>query len=228
MPSRATPTAARSSSATRSAPRSPRRRPPPPPRSSWARTLPCGRIRSRALLERTAADVERRDRLLECPLGRDPLAGWGRVDVTAALERLTDGTLPRADAFEPNDDAGAWSRPFAAAADDRRDVDYWDDQIDVYSVTLSKAQRLFVRLSPPATDRGEASCSGSRGRSASRACARRVSFRAAQSARVGAQERLSRTPRRRPASTSSRSRCRRRRLRARRTGSRSRAPLSGA
>ena len=144
------------------------------------------------LLERTASDVNAETGCSKCNPRRDPLAGWGRVDVTAALERLTDGTLPRADAFEPNDDAGAWSRPFGPPRTIAATVDYWDDQIDVYSVTLRKAQRLFVRLSPPARTAVKVMLwkPGTKRVEGLRAP---VSFRAAQSARVGAQERLAYT-----------------------------------
>ena len=46
-----------------------------------------------ALLTRTAADVSAASGCSYCPLGRDELTGWGRLDVTAALRAL-DGELP--------------------------------------------------------------------------------------------------------------------------------------
>jgi subtilisin family serine protease len=94
------------------------------------------------LLERTATDLG--------PPGRDRFTGWGRVDVLAALTRLTSGApLPPPDAYEPNDDAGPWSHalpplPRTISAT----LDFWDDDVDVYRVALHEGQRLFVRLTP--------------------------------------------------------------------------------
>jgi hypothetical protein len=106
-----------------------------------------------ALLSRSATDVSAVTGCRYCPLGRDPLTGWGRLDVSAALAALT-GPLPAADAFEPNDDAGEHAYPLWGAQ--RRIVatlDYWDDQSDVYRVQLQRGERLFVSLvGPTGTD----------------------------------------------------------------------------
>ena len=56
--------------------------------------------------------------------------GWGRLDIAGALAAVRAGRVPAADAFEPNDDAGAraatlWSR---ASRTIRATADYWDDQ----------------------------------------------------------------------------------------------------
>jgi hypothetical protein len=147
------------------------------------------------LLERSADDVDAATGCDKCPLGRDAYTGWGRLDVSGALANLTQGPPPpRADAYEPNDDAGPWAHRFGPPRTITATLDYWDDQIDVYAVTLAKGQRVFARLSPPArvatrlvlwkpgTDRVEGL---------------RVppGNRAAQSATVGFQERLGyRTP----------------------------------
>jgi hypothetical protein len=98
------------------------------------------------LLERTATDLEPKSGCVACPLGRDHMSGWGRLDVAAAIAGL-DVQLPMRDHFEANDDAG--SRAFALPGDDRRisaTVDFWDDQDDVYAVHLGKGQRMYVGL----------------------------------------------------------------------------------
>jgi hypothetical protein len=103
------------------------------------------------LLERTADDVNAATGCSKCPLGRDAYSGWGRLNVQNALLELTNGPpLPRADAFEPNDDAGPWAHKLGPARTISATLDYWDDQIDVYAVRLGRKQRLFARLSPPA------------------------------------------------------------------------------
>ena len=62
------------------------------------------------ILERTATDASGGNGCRRCPLGRDAYTGWGRLNVAAAVAALA-GTLPPADAFEPNDDAGLAARP---------------------------------------------------------------------------------------------------------------------
>jgi hypothetical protein len=101
------------------------------------------------LLERTATDETPRTGCPRCSLGRDRFTGWGRLNVRAALTRLTIGLpLPVPDAYEPNDDAGVWAHPFGPPRTIRATLDYWDDQIDVYSIKLVKGERLYARLSP--------------------------------------------------------------------------------
>lgn len=102
------------------------------------------------LLERTAVDANAATGCKQCPAGRDEFTGWGALDVQGAIEVASAGGpfAPR-DALEPNDDAGAWAYPLwgpkgrTVAAT----LDYWDDQVDVYSVVLRKGQRLYARLS---------------------------------------------------------------------------------
>jgi subtilisin family serine protease len=102
------------------------------------------------LLERSAADDTPATGCPDCSTGRDPLTGWGTLDVASALTLLTSGSpLPPPDAYEPNDDAGPWSHalpplPRTISAT----LDYWDDNIDVYRVTLKKGQSLYARLTP--------------------------------------------------------------------------------
>ena len=101
------------------------------------------------LLERTATDEGPATGCVMCPGGRDRFSGWGRLNVAAALTRLTGPLrLPQPDAYEPNDDAGPWSHalpplPRTISAT----LDYWDDDVDVYRVQLRRGQRLFLRLS---------------------------------------------------------------------------------
>ena len=92
-----------------------------------------------AILEQTAVDGEPSSGCRICPLGRDALTGWGRLDVTAALAAL-DGPLPAADRFEPNDDAGG--QAYTLWGPRRRieaTLDFWDDQNDVYRIHLRRA-----------------------------------------------------------------------------------------
>jgi subtilisin family serine protease len=102
------------------------------------------------LLERSADDATSGTGCSACLPGRDPLTGFGTLDVQAALSLLASGSLPPVDRYEPNDDAGPWSHalpplPRTISAT----LDYWDDQVDVYRIHLSKGQRLYARLTPP-------------------------------------------------------------------------------
>jgi hypothetical protein len=103
------------------------------------------------LLERSADDVNASTGCPICPPGRDSLTGWGRLDVANALTMLATDALPAPDRYEPNDDAGPWAKPFGPPRAITASVDFWDDQVDVYKVTLQKGQKLFVRLSSPTT-----------------------------------------------------------------------------
>jgi hypothetical protein len=99
-----------------------------------------------SILERTAVDLAAETGCAACPLGRDHLSGWGRLDVTAAIESL-DEHIPLRDWFEANDDAGPHA--FDLSGDDRRikaTVDFWDDQDDVYGIKLRKHQRVYIGL----------------------------------------------------------------------------------
>jgi len=102
------------------------------------------------LLERTADDATPATGCAPCAVGRDPLTGWGTLDVAAALTRLTSGEpLPPPDHYEPNDDAGPWAHalpplPRTIGAS----LDFWDDDLDVYRIRLAKGQTLYARLTP--------------------------------------------------------------------------------
>jgi hypothetical protein len=95
------------------------------------------------LLERSAVDMVPATGCRRCAFARDSLTGWGRLDVTRAIQWT--GALPAPDRLETNDDAGARARPVK-----RRkltaSVDFWNDQNDVYAVRLRKGQRLRVGL----------------------------------------------------------------------------------
>jgi subtilisin family serine protease len=100
------------------------------------------------LLERSASDVDVATGCPVCPSGRDSYTGWGKLDVAAALAKLAAGVLPPPDAYEPNDNAGEWAKAFGPPRAITATLDFWDDQLDVYKLTLRSGQRLYARLSP--------------------------------------------------------------------------------
>jgi subtilisin family serine protease len=102
------------------------------------------------LLERSATDMTPAMGCAQCPAGRDPLTGWGRLDVDRALVYLTHHEYPPPDTLEPNDDAGRWAHPFGPPRTITATLDYWDDPDDVYSLPLVKGQKLYARLTAPA------------------------------------------------------------------------------
>ena len=105
-----------------------------------------------ALLTRSAADAKASNGCAACPLGRDRLTGWGRLDVTSALQQL-DGIVPARDRYEPNDDAGASATRLFSQTRVDATLDFWDDQQDVYKIALRAGQRMYVGLTgPPRTD----------------------------------------------------------------------------
>ncbi len=95
----------------------------------------------RTILERSATDIP--------PVGRDRRSGFGRLDVTSALERLARPLPPR-DRHEPNDDAGgkAWYLG-GKSVRIHATLDPFDDPRDVYRIPLRKGQRVDVRLNGP-------------------------------------------------------------------------------
>ena len=103
-----------------------------------------------SLLERSADDMTPATGCRRCTVSRDPVSGWGSLDVAAALEAAA-GPLPARDRYESNDDAG----PDAATVYGRArrlqaTIDYWDDQIDVYRVKVRPGQRVSAVLRGPA------------------------------------------------------------------------------
>ena len=103
-----------------------------------------------ALLTRTAVDVNAGTGCSYCPLQRDELTGWGRLDVAAAVRALA-GELPPPDRFEPNDDAGpAAVRLCCRVKRVVATLDFWDDQNDVYAVKLRRGQPVYMSVRGPA------------------------------------------------------------------------------
>lgn len=103
-----------------------------------------------ALLTQTSQDVNAATGCRACPLRRDSLSGWGRLDVTDALRAL-DGPIPPRDRFEPNDDAGEAAAPlWGRSSRVEATLDFWDDQNDVYAIRLRRGQRVHVSLRGPA------------------------------------------------------------------------------
>jgi len=101
------------------------------------------------ILKLNASDALPANGCADCSVGPDALTGFGRLDVSAALDSL-QGPPPTADRFEPNDDAGSqaaivWS-PLVATAT----LDWWDDPNDVYRIHLNRGQRLSVYVRPGA------------------------------------------------------------------------------
>jgi subtilisin family serine protease len=102
------------------------------------------------ILEHSATDVNASNGCKSCPLLRDSMSGWGRLDVSKAVAAL-DGVLPPPDRYEPNDDAGSQStRLTAAVTSVKATIDFWDDNIDVYRIYMRKGQRLRLTLNGPA------------------------------------------------------------------------------
>ena len=98
------------------------------------------------ILEHSADDMTAGSGCARCALGRDPLSGWGRLDIAKAIGALS-GPLPIPDRLETNDDAGAlaktlWGNPQKLTAT----LDYYDDPVDVYRVQLRKHQKLSASL----------------------------------------------------------------------------------
>jgi hypothetical protein len=143
-----------------------------------------------ALIERSAVDVNPATGCADCPYGRDRFTGWGRLDVAAALELLDRRALVEPDRFESNDDAGPWAHAvWGRRQSIEATLDFWDDHVDVYRVKLRKGQRLFARLTLPR--RADVSLRlWKPGTTSVDSLHSPQSFRAAQSARVGLQERL--------------------------------------
>ncbi len=102
-----------------------------------------------ALLTRTARDISAATGCRACPLQRDALTGWGRLDVTGAVRQLS-GQIPARDLLEPNDDAGKaaamlWGQTKRLEAT----LDFWDDQNDVYAIRLRRRQPVYVSVRGP-------------------------------------------------------------------------------
>ncbi len=100
-----------------------------------------------ALLEHSADDVNAANGCARCTLLRDPLSGWGRLNVAKAVAALS-GPLPAPDAFETNDDAGTHAHTLWGATQSvQATLDYYDDPVDVYRVHIRKRETLHATLS---------------------------------------------------------------------------------
>jgi subtilisin family serine protease len=98
------------------------------------------------LLQETAVDLDVSTGCAACGLGRDAYSGTGRLDVAAAIAAMSK-RVPERDFYETNDDLGA--RAYTAFGSNRRiqaTVDFWDDQDDVYAISLDRNQPVYVGL----------------------------------------------------------------------------------
>ena len=101
------------------------------------------------ILERSSTDVNASNGCKQCPLLRDTFSGWGRLDIAKAIAAL-DGVLPPPDRLEPNDDAGgSAARLGTRVTSVKATIDFWDDQIDVYRISLRKGQKVKLVLNGP-------------------------------------------------------------------------------
>jgi subtilisin family serine protease len=96
------------------------------------------------ILERHTDDVNASNGCAECPIGRDKYSGWGRLDVTKAVDFLSSGPVPPSDRFEPNDSVPLAHKLWGTHSAFDATLDYWDDPVDVYQVRLLPGERLHV------------------------------------------------------------------------------------
>ena len=87
---------------------------------------------------------------MRCYTGRDPLTGWGLLDIGSAVKALGD-PLPAPDRYEANDRASTaaslWGRKGQRI---KATIDYWDDRYDIYKIKIRRGQKLVARLRGPA------------------------------------------------------------------------------
>jgi subtilisin family serine protease len=98
------------------------------------------------ILERHTDDVNASNGCAECPVGRDKYSGWGRLDVTKAVDFLDSGTLPPSDRLEPNDSVSQAQALWGKRPGIDATLDYWDDRVDAYRVRLLPGERLHARF----------------------------------------------------------------------------------
>ena len=103
------------------------------------------------LLEQSAVDATVANGCRDCSVLRDAFTGWGRLDVTAAVQALALPLPPR-DRYEPNDDAGEDQAATLWGSIRRIEatLDYWNDQSDVYRVKLIRGQAVYASVRGPA------------------------------------------------------------------------------
>ena len=143
------------------------------------------------LLERTAVDMNPRGRLPDLRKGARLAHGVGpRGCRRRARSALGRPSVAAADALEPNDDAGKLAHRVVPGRVFSATLDFWDDPVDVYAITLRRGDELFARLSrrnaaPTALELWKPGTLHVTGSSALAA------DRAARSTSVGGQQRLS-------------------------------------
>jgi subtilisin family serine protease len=102
------------------------------------------------ILERTALDSDQDTGCVRCYTGRDPLTGWGLLNVGSAVRALGD-PLPEPDAYEANDRVSTatslWGRKGQRI---KATIDYWDDRADIYKVKFHAGQKIAALLRGPA------------------------------------------------------------------------------
>ena len=74
-------------------------------------------------------------------------AGAGIIDIGTALERVRERLIPQADFAEPNDRAPAAARLPSTGV--RATLDWHDDPVDVYRLTLQRGDTLVVNSDAP-------------------------------------------------------------------------------
>ena len=104
-----------------------------------------------ALLTRTARDVNAATGCRACPLRRDPLSGWGRLDVTEALARARRRRAPAARPASSRTTTRARRRSELWGQTKRIEatLDFWDDQNDVYAIKLRRGQPVYLSVRGP-------------------------------------------------------------------------------
>ncbi len=104
-----------------------------------------------AILKSNADDATPATGCDECTPGPDALTGFGRLDLSAALEAL-HSPLPAPDRLEPNDGTGRWAATIYGKLDKPATLDWWDDPNDVYRFYLKRGQRVSALVRAPKID----------------------------------------------------------------------------
>ena len=100
-----------------------------------------------AIVERSADDANAANGCPRCPLLRDALTGWGRLDIAKALAVATRGVIPPPDRYETNDDAGTHAAPVPPTGGHlTATIDFWDDPTDVYSIRVAARTKLTATV----------------------------------------------------------------------------------